>query len=135
MSRFTPTSMYWKLTTGVPVAPTKAGWKLPDAIGTCWPIRIEASLPSVARTLGFCTSFVFELLARNWAVVGGIVIEKLPLLMFCKPRSVVNNDGVHGRALREIAHVQQCPQSSYGFRDLRRCDAVRQVDRFQHKFV
>ena len=51
-----------------------------DAIGTWEPIRIWASLPSVARTRGFCSNLVFELVARNCAVVVGMVIEKLPLL-------------------------------------------------------
>src|ERR1051325_5684340 len=77
ISKFTPTSTNWKLTTGVPVAPTKAGWKLPDAIGTCEPMRMEASFPSVARMRGFCNSRMLELVARNCATVGGMVSEKL----------------------------------------------------------
>ena len=37
---------------------------------------MDASFPSVARTRGFWSSLVFELVARNCATVGGIVIEK-----------------------------------------------------------
>src|SRR6476619_2756260 len=52
-------------------------------------MRIDASFTSVARTLGFWTSFVLELDARNAASVGGMLIEKLLLLMFERPRKVV----------------------------------------------
>ena len=43
-------------------------------------MRIEASFPSVALIRGFCSSRVLVLVARNCAVVGGIVREKDALL-------------------------------------------------------
>src|SRR2546422_2620633 len=52
-------------------------------------MRMDASLPSVARMRGFCRSVVLELEARYWASVGGILIEKLPVPICCNRFNVV----------------------------------------------
>src|SRR5262245_24808970 len=58
-------------------------------MGTCDPMRMDASFPSDARTLGFWINLVLELLARYWTSVGGIVTEKLAVPMWAKRLRVI----------------------------------------------
>ena len=78
-------------------------------------VAIDLQHGRIDQNLRLCLVDVFDDLFRDGDTV-------------CR---VAHDDGIHRRALREIPHIEERSKRRDRFRDFRRRDAVRQVDRLE----